>query len=186
MTVKDEVAYLEGNVVAKRKFDLLTCNKAIVSDNPRWLLASLTPRLYRKEPIFEKKLTRELFLDARNIFWDSESGKFNASDSVNLKIEEKTWDMATYSWVIISSDAMAGYRDNNRLLFSGNVKIRDKDRFGEGQRLDYMKDSSTAILSGNAYVETKEWNEKTHKFEKRVITGERIIYNTETKEATSE
>ena len=186
MNIKDGIAKLEGNVRATRQGDLLTCNRALVSNSPRWLLASLTPRLFRKESIFEKKVTRELFLDARNIYWNAETGKFNASDSVNLRIEEKSWDLATYTWVIITSDAMAGYRDNKRLIFSGNVKIKDKDRFGRGQRLDYLKDTSTAVLTGNAYIETKEWNSKKGKFEKRIVTGERITYNTETKEAIAE
>lgn len=186
MSIKDGIAKLEGNVRATRAGDLLTCNRALVNNSPRWLLASLTPRLFRKESIIEKKITRELFLEARNIYWNSDTGKFNASDSVNLRIEEKSWDLATYTWVIITSDAMAGYRDNKRLIFSGNVKVKDKDRFARAQRLDYLKDTSTAVLTGNAYVETKEWNQKKGKFEKRILTGERITYNTETKEAISE
>jgi lipopolysaccharide export system protein LptA len=81
---------------------------------------------------------------------------------------------------------MAGYKDSNRLIFSGNVRIKDKEHFGRGNRLDYMKDSNTAILSGDAFVETTERNAKTGKLEKRTIEGQKITYNTETKEATSE
>ncbi len=186
MTVKDEIAYLEGNVKATRAGDILTCNRALASQKPRWVLASLTPKLYRKEMNYQLKVHREMHLEARNIFYDIDSGRFNASDSVSVRLEEKTWDLATYSWVLITADAMAGFKDSNRLLFSGNVKIRDKENFGQGNRLDYLKDSSTAILSGNAFVETQEFNAKKGKFEKRIVEGQKISYNTKTKEASSE
>lgn len=127
-----------------------------------------------------------MHLEARNIFYNVDAGKFNASNSVNLRLEERSWDLATYSWVIISSDEMVGFKDTNRLIFSGNVKIKDKDHFGRGNRLDYLKDANTAVLSGNAYVETRELNEKTGKMEKRILEGDKITYNTKTKEATSQ
>ena len=186
LTIKNDLAYLEGNVKATRANDILTCNRAIVSQKPQWVLASLTPKLYRKESLPDLKLTREMHLEARNILYNVDEGKFNASNSVNLRLEERSWDLATYSWVIVSSDEMVGFKDSNRLIFSGNVKIKDKDHFGRGNRLDYLKDANTAVLSGNAYVETKELNEKTGKMEKRILEGDKITYNTKTKEATSQ
>ena len=89
-------------------------------------------------------------------------------------------------YVIISANEMLGYRDKEHLIFSGKVKVRDKDHFGRGRRLDYFKETSMAILTGDAYVETKEWNAKKAKFEKKIITGSKIKYNTKTKEAISE
>lgn len=186
MTVKDGIAILEGTVRATRQTDVLTCDRAVVSNSPRWIHATLAPKLYRKESILEQKLVRETTIEARNIFFDDENSKFNASDSVNVKIDERTWDLATHTWVVITSDDMTGYRDSKRLLFNGNVKIRDKDRFGRGNRLDYLQDSSTAILTGDAYIETIGVNEKTGEEEKRIIQGDKITYNTETREATSE
>jgi lipopolysaccharide export system protein LptA len=186
MRVVDGKAFLEGNVRATKENDILTCNRAIVNNDPQWVLASLTPKLHRKEALPDLKLNREMQVEARNIFYDSEAGKFNASNSVTVRLEERSYDLATYSWVIITSDAMVGYRDSNRMIFSGNVKIKDKDHFGRGNRLDYLKDSHTAILTGNAFVETKEFNAKTGEMEKRTIEGQKITYNTETKEATSE
>lgn len=186
MSVKNDVATLEGNVKATREGDILTCNRALVSNSPQWLIASLTPKLYRREAIAEKKVIRELNLEARSIYWNNETGKFNASDSVNVRIEERSWDLATYSWVIITADEMVGYRDNNRMIFSGNVKIREQNRFGRGNRLDYLQETSTAILSGNAMIQTQEKNKKTGKLEKRTIEGQKITYNTENREAISE
>ncbi len=186
MTVKDELAYLEGNVKATREGDILTCNRAIVSQKPQWVLASLTPKLYRKETLSELKLLREMHLEARNIYYDVDGGKFNASDSVSVRLEEKSWDLATYSWVLITAEEMVGFKESNRMIFNGNVKIKDKDHFGRGNRLDYLKETNTAILSGNAYVETQEFNQKKGQFEKKIIEGNKITYNTETKEATSE
>ncbi len=186
MLVKDGIATLEGDVRATREGDILTCNRALVSNSPRWLLASLTPRLYRRETIPEQKLIRESNLEARCIFFDNENARFNASDSVNVKIEERSWDLATYSWVIISADEMLGFRDSGRLIFSGNVRIKDKDSYGRGHRLDYLNESSTAILTGDAMVETQELDKKTGKMEKRRLEGQKITYNTETKEAVSE
>lgn len=186
MLVKNGIATLEGDVKATRAGDILTCNRALVSNSPRWLLASLTPRLYRRETVPEMKIVRETNLEARCIFFDSDKGRFNASDSVNVKIEERSWDLATYSWVVVTADEMLGFRDNGRLIFSGNVRIKDKESFGRGHRLDYLKESSTAILTGDAMVETMELNKKTGKMEKRRLEGQKITYNTETKEAVSE
>jgi len=186
MLVKDGIATLEGDVRATREDDILTCNRALVSNSPRWLLASLTPRIYRRETIPEQKLIRETNIEARSIFFDSDKGRFNASDSVNVKIEERSWDLATYSWVIITADEMLGFRDQKRLIFSGNVRIKEKDSYGRGHRLDYLQDTSTAILTGDAMVETQELNKKTGKMEKRLLEGQKITYNTETKEAVSE
>ncbi len=186
MLVKDGIATLEGDVRATRAGDILTCNRALVSNSPRWLLASLTPRIYRRETIPEQKLIRETNIEARSIFFDSDKGRFNASDSVNVKIEERSWDLATYSWVIITADEMLGFRDHKRLIFSGNVRIKEKDSYGRGHRLDYLQDTATAILTGDAMVETQELNKKTGKMEKRRLEGQKITYNTETKEAVSE
>jgi len=81
---------------------------------------------------------------------------------------------------------MLGFRDQKRLIFSGNVRIKEKDSYGRGHRLDYLQDTSTAILTGDAMVETQELNKKTGKMEKRLLEGQKITYNTETKEAVSE
>ncbi len=186
MTVRDGKAILEGNVKATRAGDILTCNRALVNSSPRWMLASLTPKLYRREAIPEQKVIREMNLEARNIFFDSDNGVFSASDSVHLRIEERSWDLATYTWTVITADDMLGFRDSKRMIFSGNVKVRDKDRYGHGNRLDYLKEKSLAILSGNAVLETQELNEKTGKMEPRIIKGQKITYDTETRQSVSE
>lgn len=186
MTVRDGNAILEGNVKATRANDLLTCNRALVNSSPRWLLASMTPRLFRREALPEQKIIRETNLEARNIFYDSDNGRFSASDSVHLRIEERSWDLATYTWAVITSDEMLGFRDSSRMIFSGNVKVRDQENYGYGNRLDYLKERSLAILSGNAVFETREKNAKTGKIEPRVLKGQKIIYNTETRQAVSE
>ncbi len=186
MTVRNDLAILEGNVKATRESDILTCNRALVNSSPRWMLASLTPRLYRREAIPEQKVIRETNLEARNIFYDSDNGRFNASDSVHLRIEERTWDLATYSWAVITADEMLGFRDSKRMIFSGNVKIRDQDRYGHSNRLDYLKEKSLAILSGNAVLETRQKNEKTGQMEPRILKGQKIVYDTQTRQAYSE
>lgn len=186
MTVRDGNAILEGNVKATRANDILTCNRALVSNSPRWLLASMTPRLFRREALPVQKIIRETNLEARNIFYDSDNGRFSASDSVHLRIEERSWDLATYTWAVITSDEMLGFRDSSRMIFSGNVKVRDQENYGYGNRLDYLKEKSLAILSGNAVLETREKNAKTGKMEPRVLKGQKIIYNTETRQAVSE
>ncbi len=186
MTVRDGQAILEGNVKATRESDILTCNRALVNSSPRWLLASLTPRLYRREAVMLQKIIRETNLEARNIFYDSDNGRFSASDSVHLRIEERTWDLATYSWAVITADDMLGFRDSRRMIFSGNVKVRDQDHYGYGNRLDYLKERSLAILSGNAVLETRQKNEKTGQMEPRILKGQKITYDTQTRQAVSE
>ncbi len=186
MSVRNDQAILEGNVKATRESDILTCNRALVNSSPRWMLASLTPRLYRREAIPGQKVIRETNLEARNIFYDSDNGQFNASDSVHLRIEERTWDLATYTWAVITADEMLGFRDSKRMIFSGNVKVRDQERYGHGNRLDYLKDKSLAILSGNAVLETRQKNEKTGQMEPRILKGQKIVYDTQTRQAYSE
>lgn len=186
MSFSSSTVILTGNVRGTRENDLLTCNKAILGRDPRWMLATYTPRLFRKETLVETKLTREITLDASNILWQDAGGKISASDSVNLKVEERSWDLATYSWVFITSDEMEGFRDMNRLVFKGNVRMKDKERFGKGNHLDYLKDESMMILTGDAMIESEEWSDKEKKMVKRTVTGNRITYNTQTKEMTSE
>ena len=186
MSVRNDQAILEGNVKATRESDILTCNRALVNSSPRWMLASLTPRLYRREAIPGQKVIRETNLEARNIFYDSDNGQFNASDSVHLRIEERTWDLATYTWAVITADEMLGFRDSKRMIFSGNVKVRDQERYGHGNRHDYLKDKSLAILSGNAVLETRQKNEKTGQMEPRILKGQKIVYDTQTRQAYSE
>lgn len=169
-----------------RQSDLLTAGRARLGQNPDWMLASLTPRLFRKETILGKQLVRESTLDAATIWWNSTTGELDASDSVVVKIEERTWDLGTHSWVIISADAMHGHRDRHTLTFHGNVRLKDKTRFGQGDHLDYFKASSTAVLTGNAHVEGEEWSEKNKRMEKRTIDGQRIEYHLDTKAMQSE
>ena len=153
MTVRDGNAILEGNVKATRANDILTCNRALVSNSPRWLLASMTPRLFRREALPVQKIIRETNLEARNIFYDSDNGRFSASDSASA-IEERSgiWPPTL---AVITSDEMLGFRDNSRMIFSGNVKVRDQENYGYGNRL-VTKEKSLAILSGNAVLETRE------------------------------
>ncbi len=177
---------LPGRDPEVRQSDLLTAGRARLGQNPDWMLASLTPRLFRKETIMEKHLVRESTLDAAAILWNSTTGELDASDSVVVKIEERTWDLGTYSWVIISADAMRGHRDRHTLTFHGNVRLKDKTRFGQGDHLDYFKASSTVVLTGNARVEGEEWSEKNKRMEKRTIDGQRIEYHLDTKAMQSE
>ncbi len=186
LEVASGVATLIGRVKAVREGDLLTAGKVILGQNPDWMLATLTPRLFRKESIASQQLTRETTLDATNIRWDSASGEIDASDSVVLKVEERTWDLGTYTCIIISADRLRGFRGQNTLTFDGNVKINDQKRFGQGRHLDYYKASSTVVLSGDARVETEEWSEKNKRMEKRIIDGQRIEYRTDTKAMQSE
>jgi len=186
MFLQGEKISLVGNVKAIRGNDTLTCRKAIISKKPEWMLATLTPRLYRDENVPQKKVRREITLDAENIFWANKEGRFEASPSVVLKIEETTWDKASYTWVIIKSDEMEGFRENRQMKFRGNIRIQDKSRFGKGNFLDYDKASSTVTLHGDAYIETEKWSSKEKKMVKEIITGQKIIYNFETKQAWSE
>ena len=186
LSFKPGSIFLKGNITASRGTDLLTCQRAILNKEPEWMLASVSPRLYRKESVAEKKADRETTLDANNILWSTKDGRLEASDSVTVTIEEKTWDSATYTKVLISGDYMEGFRESGNLRFSGNVKLNDKSRFGQGDNLDYHKASSTATLIGNARVETEKWNQKEKKMVKDIITGETITYNFDTKQANSE
>ncbi len=186
LEVSSGTATLIGRVKAVRETDLLTAGKVVMGQNPTWLLATLTPRLFRKESILQQQMTRESTLDATNIRWNSASGEIDASDSVVLKVEERTWDLGTYTCVIISADRMRGFRDQKTMTFDGNVKINDQKRFGQGRHLDYFKASSTVVLSGDARVETEEWSEKNKRMEKRTIEGQRIEYRTDTKAMQSE
>ncbi|MBI3038854.1 hypothetical protein HYY75_07385 [bacterium] len=186
MHLQGGVIVLEGNVRGVRVSDILTCQKAFINKNKGWILASNTPRLFRKESDPEKQIIRESTLDALNIYWNNNDKRISASPAVTLKIEERSWDLATYSWVIISSDSMDGFQDSSELRFSGRVRIKDKDHFGQGESLDYYKASSTVILEGNAQVEMEEWSQKENKMIKKVITGQRINYNLDSKESSSE
>lgn len=186
LELRSGLVYLLGKVKAVRGSDLLTCEKAMLRNKPQWLLASQTPRLYRKETLPDKMVIRESLLESENILWEQTGERVNASPSVTMKLEERSWDLATYTWAIISADEMEGFRSTNQLHFTGNVKLRDKSRFGEGQRLDYDRNANTAVLSGNARVETEEWSAKEKKMIKRIITGAKITYNMKTKEAMSE
>jgi hypothetical protein len=180
------VVQLMGRVKAVRGDDILTAGMALLSRKDDWVLASLTPRLYRKEAIPEKKAVRETTIDALTILWLNKTGEIQASSSVVVKVEERTWDLATYSWVVISSDEMVGYKETKKMRFTGAVRIQDKDHFGTGQRLDYDRASSTVILSGDAKVEAEKWSEKEKKMVKHILTGEKITYDLDTKQASSE
>jgi len=129
---------------------------------------------------------RESQLEAENIVWEEATNRVLASPAVTIRIEERSWDLATYTWAVISADAMEGIRDQQIMNFEGNVRMRDKTRYGEGQKLEYFKASSTVILSGQARIESEEFDAKNNKTVKRQINGNRIIYNMKTKEAFSE
>ncbi len=177
---------LEGNVRSVRGPDLLTCGRANLYQNPRRMHATQAPRLFRKESLPEKCSTREMTLDATDIVWNDASGTVNASSSVTVRLEERTWDLATYSWLLISADAMEGETGSRRLQFDGNVKLKDREHFGQSRHLDYDRASSTVTLTGDAKVESEEWSPKEQRMVKRILTGQIIRYNTETKAATSE
>ncbi|MBF0500594.1 MAG: hypothetical protein HQM09_10720 [Candidatus Riflebacteria bacterium] len=186
MTIKKGAVTLIGNVRAISGDKILTSGKATLWRNPDRLLASITPRLYQKESIDAKQSTRESTLDALNILWEQSLDRISASPAVTLKIDEQTWDHATHTWVVISADSLEGFRNSNKLNFQGNVRIRDQERSGQGNRLDYDKASSTAILSGSARVEKDEWSPKEKRVVKRILTGERIVYDLASKTAESE
>ncbi|MDD2624696.1 MAG: hypothetical protein PHQ02_07745, partial [Candidatus Riflebacteria bacterium] len=125
LSLKDGIALLEGAVNMKRENETLTCGKAIVSNEPRWMLASITPRVYRKENIDERKVIQELNLEAKNIYANDVEGKLNASSSVYVRVEERSWDLASFTWAVITSDDLLAFRESERVIFSGNVKFRD-------------------------------------------------------------
>jgi len=63
MLLGSGVITLEGNVRAVREGDLLTCGLAFLGQDPKWLLASQTPRFYRKESVPKKGVTRETTIE---------------------------------------------------------------------------------------------------------------------------
>lgn len=193
LTLKDGIATLEGHVKATRLNDVLTCNRAILSNKPQWILATIRPNLHRKESIFELKVVREMNISARNIYLNKDDGSLSASDTVVVSIDETTWDLATHTRVIITSEELVGKEDSERLIFSGNVKIYEPEgetpSDGRGNRLDYLRKRSIAVLSsssGDAIINTWEMNPETQQKEKRTLKGKRVIYNTLTKEGISE
>lgn len=193
LTAKDNIVTLEGRVKATRLNDILTCNKALLSNKPQWILATIRPSLYRKESILETKVVREMNITAKNIYLCKDTGLLSASDTVVVSIDETSWDLASHSRVIITSDDLIGKEDSERLIFSGNVKIYEPEgenpSEGRGNRLDYLRKRSLAVLSsstGNAFINTWELNTETNQKEKRTLRGKRVIYNTLTKEGISE
>lgn len=190
MTVKDGLVFLEGRVKATRQTDILTCNKATLSNKPQWMLATIKPNLFRKESIAETRVVREMNISAKNIYVGKDDGLISASDTVVVSIDETTWDLATHTRVVITADDMIGKEDSERLIFSGNVRIYEPEgptpSDGKGNRLDYLRKRSLAILSGNAYINTWEINSETGQKERRNLKGKRVIYNTLTKEGVSE
>ncbi len=186
LTMKDKIVVLEGDVKMKRENETLTCGKAIVSEEERWVLATITPQVYRKERIDERSIIQEMNLEAKNIYANDNEGKISASPSVHLRVEERSYDLASHTWATITSDDMLVFRDSDRAIFSGHVRFRDPDSYGKGNRLDYARKLGLVIISGNAYLETKEINEDTGEKEPRILQGNIITYNTETREAVSE
>ena len=193
LTAKDGIVTLLGRVKATRLNDILTCNKALLSNKPQWMLATLRPNLHRKESIIETRVLREMNISAKNIFIRKDDGFLSASDTVVVSIDETTWDLATHSRVIITADDLIGKEDSERLIFSGNVKIYEPEgenpSDGMGNRLDYLRKRSLAVLSsasGNAIINTWELNPETNQKERRTLKGKRVIYNTLTKEGISE
>lgn len=190
LTVKDGQCTLEGRVKATRQYDVLTCSKAILNNNPQWMLATIKPNFFRKESIIETKIVREMNISAKNIYLCRDDGTLSASDTVVVSIDETTWDLATHTRVIITADDLIGKEDSERLIFSGNVKIFEPEgetpSNGRGNRLDYLRKKSVAVLSGNAFVSTWEFNPDTNQKERKTLSGKRVIYNTLTKEGISE
>ena len=177
---------LIGSVRAVDGDKVLTCGKAWLWREPDRLLATQAPRLYQKESVAQKMVTRETTLDALNLAWNRGTDRLSASPSVTVKIEERSWDLATYTWVTISADSLEGFPGKHLLNFQGNVRIRDKERYGQGHRLDYDKDKGTATLSGNAHIEREEWSPKEKRMIKRILEGETIRYDVASKTTTSE
>ena len=193
LTAKDGIITLEGRVKATRQQDVLTCSKALVSNKPQWILATIRPNLHRKESIIETRVIREMNISAKNIYICKDDGLLSASDTVVVSIDETTWDLATHSRVIITSDDLIGKEDSERLIFFVYVKIYEPEgenpSDGRGNRLDYLRKRSLAVLSsanGDALINTWELNPETNQKEKRSLKGKRVIYNTLTKEGISE
>ncbi len=193
LTARDGIITLDGRVKATRQNDILNCNRALISNKPQWILATIRPSLFRKESIIETRVVREMNITAKNIYINRDTGLLSASDTVVVSIDETTWDLATHTRVIITSDDLIGREDSERLIFSGNVKIYEPEgetpSNGKGNRLDYLRKRSLAVLSsagGDALINTWELNPETNQKEKRSLKGKRIIYNTLTKEGISE
>ncbi|MBF0545054.1 MAG: hypothetical protein HQM08_11495 [Candidatus Riflebacteria bacterium] len=186
LLIQSSTVILEGTVRATENERILTCGRAYLDQKPQRILASETPRLFQKESIFEKRTFRETTLDALNILWNSGQRRMSASPSVVVKVEERSWDLATFSEGFIYSDSMEGFPDNKKLNFEGNVRLKAKEYYGQGRRLDYDKEKSDVILSGDAIVEKEEYSEKEKRMVKRILNGQKIIYNTERKTAQSE
>ena len=193
LTARDGIITLEGRVKATRQNDILTCQQAQLSNKPQWILATIRPSLFRKESIFETRVVREMNITAKSIYLGKDDGLLSASDTVVVTIDETTWDLATHTRVVITSDDLIGKEDSERLIFSGNVKIYEPEgespSDGKGDRLDYLRKRSLAVLSsasGNALINTWELNPDTNQKEKRSLKGKRVIYNTLTKEGISE
>ena len=187
LSIKDGLAILEGNVRARQTDKELTCEKAFLRDKPRRLLASITPRIYYKERVVERKVVQELNLEAKNIAANEGTGVMTASPSVHLRVEERSWDLASFSWCVITSEAMLAIKDSERIIFTGRVNLIDGDNNkGHGNRLDYARKLGVAVLSGNAEMEYWELNKDTKQKEKRTMKGNVITYNLETKEAIAE
>ncbi len=151
------------------------------------MLASITPRIYYKERVVERKVVQELNLEAKNIAANEGTGIMTASPSVHLRVEERSWDLASFSWCVITSEAMLAIKDSERIIFTGRVNLIDGDNNkGHGNRLDYARKLGVAVLSGNAEMEYWELNKDTKQKEKRTMKGNVITYNLETKEAIAE
>lgn len=179
--INEGSSVLSGNVKITRECEELTASKVICYNKIEVFIATGAPRIVRKESLEDKKVSREFTLDAQTILWDKAKSELYASNSVVFKIEEKSWDLATYTCINISSDELKGYKELEEVYFVGNVKINDQKRFGSGNELEYYKKNSTIILSGNAIVETEEWDNNKKQFVKKVIKGQKIHYNIDTK-----
>ena len=187
LLIKDGLLILEGNVKARQTDRELTCGKAFLRDKPKRLLASITPRIYYKERVIERKVIQELNLEAKNIAANEGTGRMTASPSVHLRVEERSWNMASFTWCVITSESMLAIKDSERIIFTGRVNLIDGDgNKGHGNRLDYARKLGVAVLSGDAEMEYLELNKDTNQKEKRTLRGNVITYNLETREAISE
>ncbi|MBF0409391.1 MAG: hypothetical protein HQM10_18770 [Candidatus Riflebacteria bacterium] len=187
MLIQSSTVILETNVRAVQGIRVLICGRAFARQNPEWLLASGCPRVYQKEPVEGKKMMRETTLDALNISWDASKKMLSASPSVVFKTEERSWDLGTFTEGIVRSDNLEAFPDEKTLHFLGNVSMKGQEYTGSGEKLDYDKKNSEVILSGkNAMVEKEEFDLKERRMVKKKLTGEKIIYNTETKFVQSE
>ncbi|NLM18326.1 MAG: hypothetical protein GX221_11475 [Candidatus Riflebacteria bacterium] len=185
LTYSENKILLEGSVRATRENDLLRCEKAELFTEEKSLLATINPSFERKETNREEKYKRDYSLTAKHIYFQDEPRLIKASDTVNFRVEETKWEPASYTWLIITSDEMQGYEESERLIFSGNVKVKGDKKYGESDRLDYYKKRSLLIFSGNAKTETETFNEKKGENEKHLLEGSYIIYDTKTEKLTA-